>query len=190
MPGNVKIAGGIWIAFGVFGVFSSILSFVQSAAAQGKTQGGFCGLLIAIAFLHCGLQTVQGKAKDTLGNAIGSLLLSLLYFGIGVVCMGLKSKAAPEDQSLIGIMSLLILGMGLLLLVAGGLAILGRQEYLDWKGRNRKIKKKKKPRPREDDEEEDDGYEVVDEDDRPPSRKRPRIVEDEEDDEPPRRRRQ
>src|SRR5262245_23984722 len=82
-PGGVKAAGILWIVFGVLALISYVLSFALTAGAQerpGSNPGGLsCGMLFAVVFLVIGFQTLQGTAKGTLANGIGSIVFGLLY---------------------------------------------------------------------------------------------------------------
>ncbi|HVK08300.1 MAG TPA: hypothetical protein VM597_05930, partial [Gemmataceae bacterium] len=82
-PTGVKIAGIIWIAYGALGILSNVASFAlnagQAAAGGGGNVAGVgCGVLIAIAFLVVGVQTVKGTAPGMMGNGIGSLIFGVL----------------------------------------------------------------------------------------------------------------
>ena len=158
MPGSVKFAGILWILFGALGLTLQAASFVidkvmDQPAGQpdnpGSMCGVVCGVLISAVFLWVGLQTVRGQAKDTLGNAIGSMVFSLFYIGIGALMAvgGAVIGAAgnqpgqpqvPEEVMMIalvaGVVCLLLGGM---LLLAGILALVGRSQYKDWRVYNR-----------------------------------------------------
>src|SRR5262249_3071463 len=101
-PAGVMAAGIIWIAFGVLGITSSILGFVlnagRAAPGQGPSSGagGGCGLLVAIAFLVVGIQTVKGTAKGSLGNGIGSVVFGLLYGGLALLMIALASRPGTQ----------------------------------------------------------------------------------------------
>jgi hypothetical protein len=142
-PAEVMAAGIIWIVFGVLGIGSSALSLlidVGTAANAGQGQapsgrfGGGCGLLFAIAFLVVGIQTVKGTAKGTLANGIGSHVFGLLYAGLGVLLIVLATL--PQTQlpvELFYVLGALCGLLGIALLVAGLLAVAGKQAYEDWR---------------------------------------------------------
>jgi hypothetical protein len=66
MPGTVKAAAIIWIVVGALGALGQLLSL----GAGGFRPQSIVHLAIAVAFIVAGVQTISGKAKDTLGNGI------------------------------------------------------------------------------------------------------------------------
>jgi hypothetical protein len=149
-PTGVKIAGIIWIAFGVLGIIGALINFAVSmgnAAAGAGAAGGpgagpppgsnvcslGCGMLIPIVFLMVGIQTVKGTAKGVLGNAIGSIVFGLLYAGLAVlfVIVGGRMAVIPQEMVLVIVAMCGLLGTALL--IAGGLAIVGRDAYTQWR---------------------------------------------------------
>lgn len=169
IPGIVMAAGVIWIGVGMLGIVNTALSLMMVGAnAAGGGGGGAnagspcCGIFIAIAFLMVGYQTVTGKAKDTLGNSIGSIILGsiqiLLAIGIALLGAGVFGNAninrmAPEVLLVTGI----IVGvMGLTLVTAGILALMGRRAYREWRRAAHPEKRRRRPERRRDDDEDDD----------------------------------
>lgn len=68
-------------------LLNMLASFVVAGAnleASGPASG-CCPGVIGIVFLSCGYQTVTGTARDTRGNAIGSILLGLLQIAAAIV---------------------------------------------------------------------------------------------------------
>ncbi len=135
-PTGVRIAGGIWIAFGALTTLGALASFATQAGTGGGAGVGGCGFLIPIAFLIMGVQTVQGSAKGMLGNAIGSIFFGLIYLGLPLLLMWAvgqapRNVAVPADflRVIAGVMIL----AGVALLAAGGLALVNRKEYADWR---------------------------------------------------------
>ena len=103
---------------------------------------GLCQLLltIGIAFLSCGIQTVTGKAKDTMGNAIGSILLGgvLLLAGLAIAVFGVMGNKAggpgPGMPKEVMFIAGIIAGfLGLFLVIAGIMALAGRSGYREWR---------------------------------------------------------
>jgi len=163
-PKAVYAAGVIWIVIGALILLNAAVNLVvgltQMGAvpavkgpgipqgpgpAQGPPGGavattGVCpavmGLLFGVAFVHAGLQSTKGTARDTLGNAIGSIIIALLNGGFGVIVLlaGLAGMAVAHAAGfiliVIGLISILA-GVGLF--VAGILALIGRQEYKAWR---------------------------------------------------------
>jgi hypothetical protein len=144
-PSLVWCAGVIWILFGCLMLINAgcqvVLTAMNTAAAgqqanasnPGATGAPFCGALFGIAFLFVGAQTVKGTAKDTLGNGIGSLVFGVLIGSVGALLV-VAALALTGALSLI----LLIAGginvfAGVGLLVAGILALAGREQYKAWR---------------------------------------------------------
>jgi hypothetical protein len=88
-PGSILGAGIIWIIFGCLILLGAGINFLmivgQPRAGGPEAVGGSCGLaiqaLFGAVFLLVGIQSVQGTAKDTLGNGIGSIVFAALQFG-------------------------------------------------------------------------------------------------------------
>jgi hypothetical protein len=148
-PATVMTAGIAWIGFGSLGLFLMLVSLVLRAAEPadvgprdpagkagyqaGRVGGTICGGLIAGAFIFVGIQTVRGTAKDTLGNAIGSILLGALYAGVGllVLVIGSATGRAGAPELLVG--GIFAGLFGACLIGAGVLALVGRAEYKAWR---------------------------------------------------------
>jgi hypothetical protein len=164
LPNQLKIAGYLWVAFGILillgGLYNLIVMYGPGGlrAGVGVAVGGGIGVaLIALfggAFIFVGVQSINGTARDTMGNGIGSLCFAAIELLIGFVAL-----------ANFGFFFLLLIPLlaGAGLLVAGVLAIMARADYLDWK----KAKKlssgdsdayfgKRKPKRKRDDEAEDD----------------------------------
>ena len=120
MPGSVKTAAILWIVFGGLGLLGQLMSL----ASGGFGTRGILGLVISVAFVVAGIQTISGKAKDTLGNGIGSIVLG----GLALLLIMLAAAA-------VGLHWTVLLGMlnsgGLVL--AGILALVGRAAYREWR---------------------------------------------------------
>jgi hypothetical protein len=161
-PNQLKIAGYLWMAFGILILANGLytLAVVYGGVGGGRgavAVGGGIGVglltLFGAAFIHVGLQSITGTAKDTMGNGIGSLVFAALQFG-----------SAFWAMSLVGFQLLLLVqilaGAGLLL--AGVLALLARAEFLDWKkakklspGNSDTYFGKRKSKPKREDEDDD-----------------------------------
>ncbi|HSQ55139.1 MAG TPA: hypothetical protein VLM40_05285 [Gemmata sp.] len=149
-PTTVKFAGYAWISFGGLVLLNLIVYMAlvygqprapgatgggqgaaagdghaggQGAAAVGGVCGGLVLALFGLVFMHVGLQSIRGTAKDTLGNGIGSIIFGLLNLASGVI----QAQAEHEIQAGIGF----LVGIGLL--AAGVLALVGRGEYKEWR---------------------------------------------------------
>jgi hypothetical protein len=137
-PATVKIAGILWIIFGglllLAGVGYSVVEVVQNYGSRGDplypalmTVSIGCGAaipgLIGAAFVLVGIRSVRGKARGTLGNSIGSIVLggSLCWLSAAFV-MGWGG----------GWMNILVFACGSGLLTAGVLGLIGRGKYKAW----------------------------------------------------------
>lgn len=120
LPSGIKIAGIIWISFGVLGLIAAMFTF---AASNGV---GCCGVLTSLVFAIVGLQTFHGEAKRLLGNAIGSIIFGLLYGAASIAIISLNQKI-----EVIAVGALIAL-FSLSLLVAGFLALVNRADYERW----------------------------------------------------------
>jgi hypothetical protein len=155
-PATVKAAGIIWIIVGSLGMISGLLNLVNGAANQaqagaqaggpgfqaGYTAGIWCAFAIAIAFVVFGYQTVTGKASDTVGGSVASIMLGLVYAGIGTLAffgagmMGMaknKDPNAAAGAGVVALVAIVLLLIGFVLLLAAVLGFVGRRDYLDWK---------------------------------------------------------
>jgi hypothetical protein len=144
-PPLVTAAGWIWI---VSGILTLVLAALVAAAlmifAGGANAGGGAHLAGALWGLACfgvfgagllgmGVQSVRGKARDTLSNGVISIGVSLLYCGMAFVRSG---GSQILHASVVHITFTLLQGLGgALLLVAGALALRGRGQYLLWRTR-------------------------------------------------------
>ena len=134
-PPVVLVAGIAWIVFGgliLLNLVFVVLAVLVAAGAQGGAQqgaflaGGLCVAVViglfGAAFLFVGIQTVRGTARDTLGSAIGSLVIGALNL--------LAGGGAVMTGNIQGVINLLA-GAGLV--TAGVLALVGRSEYRAWR---------------------------------------------------------
>jgi hypothetical protein len=154
-PLTVRLAAIAWIAFGCLMLLVSMTTCLlrlemigaageaarqAGAPARGagpEAVGGVCGSIIqvvfAVAFIGVGIHTALGKARDTLGNAIGSIVFGLLGLGcgglmiVGGVAMG---GAVPIALAIAGGVNVLT---GLGLIAVGIMAVVGRGRYLAWR---------------------------------------------------------
>jgi hypothetical protein len=149
-PGTVLAAGVVWIAVGGLGVLNTLVTLGMAGAnppgggpqAAGQSAGVCCGGLVAIAFLVCGYQTVTGKAKDTRGNAVGSILLGSLQLliaaaiGFGGLAPGGNRGPNALPQEVLLVVAAVVAFVGMSLITAGVLALAGRTQYLEWRRAN------------------------------------------------------
>lgn len=147
-PTTTKAAGIIWIVFGGI-ILANLALLMFVAMAAGAVAGIVCaapiGGLIGGVFIHVGVQTIGGKAKDTLQNGIGSVIFGALIAGQGILMM---KQQVIEIAAIVGIINLVCAGG---LITAGVLSLMGRSQYQAWVGR-KSGKKKKRKRPRTEEE--------------------------------------
>jgi hypothetical protein len=135
-PSLVKAAGLIWIIYGCLGLLNLVgqflFVFVLAANTPGAgtgtlvVGGGFglvIGGLIAAAFIFVGVQSVRGTAQDTLGNGVGSIILGVLAFGIVILEVAFGQFLAAG----------MVVVAAIMLLTAGVLTLVGREDYRLWK---------------------------------------------------------
>jgi hypothetical protein len=136
-PTSITAAGIIWIIFGglllvnlVIHLFLLGLVAAGAAPAEAVAVSGNCFTLIAtlfaVPFLYVGVLSVKGTARDTLGNSIGSLAFGVINVGFGWAGL-LEGSVA----------SLINLGTGIGLVVAGILTFRGRADYQAWRRAHR-----------------------------------------------------
>lgn len=125
---SVKIASWIWLVCGILLLFGTVSIFIAifSIGIQDipNISVYFILLMLVIftyALFHIGWNTLKGKAKDTLGNGIGSILFAIS----GIYSFINKSPTDIGEQ--IG-----YLVVSVLLLTAGILAFIARSDYKRW----------------------------------------------------------
>lgn len=84
-PLTIRIAGGIWVSTGIGFIVVAVLSFLVVPFDEPTISVVvFLFMLgVAVTFLYVGLRTMLGRAKDVLGNAIGSIIIGLAGSVIG-----------------------------------------------------------------------------------------------------------
>jgi len=153
-PRTVMAAGIIWITVGCLILLNMLMLLLLTfgPAAEGwreadAARSALMGLLLGLfgaAFIHVGVQSVRGTAHDTLGNGIGSIIFGLLQGGYAstLILGGLALGAALGGAALIIVF---LAGISMLastaLLAAGVLALIGRQEYKDWRKWQKRLDK-------------------------------------------------
>jgi hypothetical protein len=129
IPNQLRIAGYIWIIIGIIILINGVilLGIIGQGGDKGVVVGGSCGvILIALfggVFIHVGMQSNSGTARDTLGNGIGSILIGLLQAGSAIVYLN-AGHTFPAIVGFAGCAGLLI---------AGVFAIMARADYLEYR---------------------------------------------------------
>jgi len=120
MPGTVKAAAILWIIVGSLGLLGQLM-----ALGNFRPQS-FVAIAIAIAFIVAGVQTISGKARDTLWNGIASIVIGALNCGLLLfITLGMGGLGP------VVLLSGLPVALGLI--VAGILALVGRAGYRAWR---------------------------------------------------------
>ena len=139
-PRAVQIAGIIWIVIGsliLLNAAAGLLLTFGTVGGGADRAGGVCpmliGVLFAAVFLHVGIQSTRGTAKDTLGNGIGSILFGLPNAGFGVILIGGAAVAGRPVGLILVLLGIVCLLAAVGLLAAGVLALVGRQQYKAWR---------------------------------------------------------
>jgi hypothetical protein len=139
----VLAAGVIWIVFGSLVLLNFaltmliLLAFTPPELRGPIMSGAVCvGLIVALfggVFIHVGVQSISGTAKDTLGNGIGSIIFGALIGGLSLVA--LLGTAAVRGGNVGGgvLQAAINLVVAAALLAAGVLALIGRDGYRAWR---------------------------------------------------------
>jgi hypothetical protein len=139
-PTTVVTAGIVWIVVGSFillnllAILVAMFAVSDERGAEGRAVGGvvislFLGFVGGV-FIHVGVQSIRGTAKDTLGNGIGSLIFGVLEMIAAFTQEGRFGKGVQ-------IATALLFAVGLY--VAGILALVGRENYRAWRRRRREM---------------------------------------------------
>jgi hypothetical protein len=120
-PRVVALAAWIWVVTGVLYVLIALGLAASTGIPIAAMTVFVVVALFALAFFVVGVQTLRGTQKDTLGNGVGSI-------GIGVIgLVGTAQSAATTSTTLAGY------GFEVMLIVAGALALGGRDAYRAWR---------------------------------------------------------
>jgi hypothetical protein len=138
-PGTVYAAGVIWIGFGCLILLNAathlVLAVGDALAGVRNAQIGGAGMVVIMGalFIHVGVQSTRGTARNTLGNSIGSLVFALFLGAVGLLAFlrGLAAGGDPRAVVALIVDVLYLLGAGGLL-TAGVLALVGRDAYRAW----------------------------------------------------------
>lgn len=130
-PTTVMLAGIAWIMIGGLGMCNALVMVGMAGAAANQKDAAAAGSActpvavggVALCFLFVGVQTVRGTAKDTLGNAVGSLVFAAFNF---LACAAVAVGGEPIVAAVSS-----VIGFGLV--AAGVLALVGRGAYRQWR---------------------------------------------------------
>jgi hypothetical protein len=139
-PPVVKVAGWLWIGLGAFLIIGTMIGMAnpRGNAARGNPMPCWGGV-VGVVFVICGHHTVTGKARDTLGNGAGSILLGILQLTVATLIasgmfkpgQGANAQGRPEEVAVV-----VIAVVGAILFVAGVLALIGRSAFREWRHEN------------------------------------------------------
>ena len=142
-PKTVTVAGIAWIVFGALILLGGIFFLIGLTTTKrvDPAATGFIGvlatglfILFGGVFIHVGEQSITGKARDTLGNGIGSIIFGVLNLLAGIG--GAGSGQIP--QAIVNF----ICGAGLL--AAGTLVLIDRGGYVRWRRANRPERRRRR----------------------------------------------
>jgi hypothetical protein len=125
IPRAARIAAAVWTAVGGLTVLNLLVSLLSSGSSAGGAALALVAAIFGAGFLVVGIQTLLGKAESTLANGIGSIGLAVLF----VLPLVLVAELLPSTA--IGWALAVVIPAGLLL--AGVLAIAGREPYRAWR---------------------------------------------------------
>ena len=171
-PGIIRAAWVMWLVMGVVFVLFGCANVIMSAVLadqkpnRASTVSEGCGTWFAFgigaALFVAGQNLRRGKAKDVVVAAVLSILLGLFYAAVGV---GAFIFLARNE-----VLALILAATGFLIaagsILPGVLALVGRQQYLEWRRANRR-RRRRRYEDEDDDRDNDRGP-----DDRPWSRGR------------------
>jgi hypothetical protein len=121
-PGRARTAAIIWVTTGALGLPNMIL-----LAVAGALGAAIESMIVSIAFLFVGYQTLGGKAKDTLGNGVGSIGLGVLGLVVHTVLLAVAASGGSSALLVLGIV------LDVALIAAGILALQDRRQYVAWR---------------------------------------------------------
>lgn len=93
----------------------------------------FLAMAISGSLVYAGVQTLRGAAKDTLGNAIGVIVLGVLNLGCGGVLIVAGFGLGGLGTVVAMVIGALGVAVGLGLVGTAILALVGRTQYLSWR---------------------------------------------------------
>ena len=174
-PGTVVAAGWIWTIFGILmnlltcgGMVAEIVMQAQRPGQIRPQSGSICvnvlGIALGAGFFAAGVQLVRRKAKDTIVVSILSILIGLLYLGIGsiAILLPIGNKANPGLEAILAIVGIVCAVIGCALILPGVLALMGRSEYRDWWSATHPTKRRRRRRVQTDEEQERVDHETHD----------------------------
>ena len=171
-PGIIRTASVMWLVMGVvfvlFGCVNVVTSAVLAAQQPNRANTGTEGCSVWLSFgigaalFVAGQNLRRGKAKDVVVAAILSILLGLFYAAVGVGAFLLLARNE--------VLAVILAATGFLIaagsILPGVLALVGRQQYLEWRRANRR-RRRRRYEDEDDDRDDDRGP-----DDRPWTRGR------------------
>jgi hypothetical protein len=98
----------------------------------------FLAMAISGSLVFAGVQTLRGAAKDTLGNAIGAIVLGVLNLGCGGVLIVAGFGLGGLGTVVAIAIGALGVAVGLGLAGTAILALVGRTQYLSWRRAQRR----------------------------------------------------
>ena len=114
---SIKLAGFIWTLLGAIAFAGLVLIILNNDINIAMIGFGF---FLSVGLLYMGLMVLSGKAKDTLGMGVISLIYPVLTLILHFPGVGESEIKAMSGQGVIII---------LLLALAGILALNGRKKY-------------------------------------------------------------
>ena len=151
-PLTVRIAGVMWVAFGALQVLLAVVNFWavgpvkpdRPLLSNEHTWCGCVGLLCGVPFAFAGATVVTGRARDTLGRSVASLIVGTLLLALAVIVVVVGVQVAnaprkPNDIPLPGagklgaVVGSVLLSFSLAYLLPGLLGLFGRRAYLAWR---------------------------------------------------------
>ncbi len=164
-PKALRFSYGVWILIGVLMMISAVVNIgltssnlanqrqptddAMAAFAAACIQG-LLSLAIGVVFIYVGQSTRTGKAKDVLGNGVGSVIFGVIQMVYFILLMPQALRLLSNDVHVgLGIASIVVASLsaifGSLLFLAGMIALAQRQRYKAWRVSTGRSKKMRKP---------------------------------------------
>jgi hypothetical protein len=127
----------IWVVLGVLWILVSAAVLVGMVLYGGIAMGiavlGGFGSIIIFGLAKVGLSTLSGNARDTQANGFGSLGIGLFFAACGLFTFGYLPMEKSASNGLTVTLLVVSNVCGVLFAAAGVLALLGRQQYLEYR---------------------------------------------------------
>jgi hypothetical protein len=161
-PVVVVIAGVVWIGFGLLVMVGTIGRVAQNRGENIQAAPTIGIGLLGFVYFLTGIKVIRGQMEDLTWAAIGSFVFGVIYCGIGAWLVAAIERAPKGDQDVGTLIGCAFAVGGVLLLVAGTFALMGKAQYVYWRkleGLTATPRKSKGRRHYSDDDNDDEDHE-------------------------------